>query len=91
MRHQIVYVTGFEDWEMIYLDGEEYLQGHRIEVGEVLEMVAGLTDACEITVYEAEDLDALEEYELVFYRTHKLRDIQKYLDNKKLFSKRKLV
>lgn len=91
MKHQIIYITGLEDWEMIYLDGEQYLQGHRIGVEEVLEMVAGLTDACEITIYEAEDIDALEEYELFFYRTHKLRDIQKILDNKKLFEKRKLV
>ena len=40
MRHQIVYVTGFEDWEMVYIDGVQVLQGHRIYPIEIFEQMA---------------------------------------------------
>ena len=91
MKHQLVYVTGFEDWEMVYLDGQKYLEGHQIELTEVFEMIAGLENPCNITTYEALDLDALEEVELFFYRTSNFEDVKKYLNKKSLFEMRKVV
>ena len=40
MRPQLVYVTGFEDWEMVFLDGVQVLQGHSITPIEIFELMA---------------------------------------------------
>lgn len=91
MKHQLTYLKGFDEWEILYLDGEKYLEADKIELVEVFEMLAGLSNACEITIYEVVDLDSLDEVELFFYRTSKLEDVAKFLRRGNLFKKIKVV
>ena len=88
MRHHIVYVTGFEDWEMVFLDGVQILQGHRISPIEIFELMSSpeLEDGYIITVYEWLDTfcqDFLPDY---IYS----EELLVYLENSALFEKTKL-
>ncbi len=88
MRHRIVYVTGFEDWEMVFLDGVQVLQGHSISPIEIFELMASpeLEDGYTITVYEWLDTfcqDYLPDY---IYN----EELLVYLENPALFKKTKL-
>ena len=88
MRHQLVYVTGFEDWEMVFLDGVQVLQGHRITPIEIFELMASpeLEDGYIITVYEWLDpfyQDYLPDY---IYS----EELLVYLENPAVFKKTKL-
>lgn len=91
MRHQLVYVTGFEDWEMVFLDGVQVLQGHSISPIEIFELMASpeLEDGYTITVYEWLDTfcqDFLPDY----IYGEEYQDLLIYLENSTLFEKRKL-
>jgi len=86
MRHQIVYVTGFEDWEMLYVDEVQVLQGHRLYPIEILEQIALLEDAFQITVYEWKD-ELCEDDAPDYIYKEDLKDLIVYLENSTLFEK----
>lgn len=91
MRHQLVYVTGFEDWEMVFLDGVQVLQGHRITPIEIFELMASpeLEDGYTITVYEWLDTICQDDLPDYIYN-EEYQDLLIYLENSTLFEKTKL-
>ena len=91
MRHQLTYVTGFEDWEMVFLDGVQILQGHSITPMEVFELMADpeFEDGYTITVYEW--LNSICQDDIVDYIYEKdYEELLAYLENSNLFEKRNL-
>ena len=88
MRHHIVYVTGFEDWEMVFLDGVQILQGHRISPIEIFELMSSpeLEDGYIITVYEWLDTFCQDHLPDYIYS----EELLVYLENPALFEKTKL-
>ena len=91
MRHHIVYVTGFEDWEMVFLDGVQILQGHRITPIEIFELMASpeFEDGYIITVYEWLDTICQDDLPDYIYG-EEYQDLLVYLENSTLFEKIKL-
>lgn len=86
MRHQIVYITGFEDWEMLYVDKVEILQGHRIYPIEILEQIALLENDFQITVYEWLH-EVLPENGFNYVNSPDFNTLSKHLENPNLFEK----
>lgn len=91
MRHDIVYITGFEDWEMVFLDGVQVLQGHKIAPIEIFELMASpeLEDGYIITVYEWLDTFC-QDFLLDYIYGEEYQDLLIYLENSTLFEKTKL-
>ena len=52
MKHQVVYITGSDDWEILYLDGIKILDGHHLYPRDILEALCNLNNPYELTTYE---------------------------------------